>query len=123
MAEILAYVAAGLVGLWGVSHAIPTRSVVAGFGDLSTDNRGVLVQEWLAEAVAMWSFAALVLVVTAVDGATSTAHWVYRVTAVALTVLAALTALTGARTAVIWFKICPVLLTTSAALLLMASVV
>ena len=36
--------------------------------------------------------------------------------------LAALTAVTGARTAVIWFKICPVLLAGSAVLLLIASV-
>jgi hypothetical protein len=32
-------------------HAIPTRAVVAGFGEISVDNRRVLVQEWLAEAV------------------------------------------------------------------------
>ncbi len=53
MDSVLAYVAAGLVGLWGVSHAIPTRAVVAGFGEISADNRRVLVQEWLAEAVTM----------------------------------------------------------------------
>ncbi|MFP8963791.1 hypothetical protein ACLIYP_25050 [Streptomyces nanhaiensis] len=120
MEEVLAYTAAGLVGLWGVSHAVPTRSVVAGFGEISADNRRVLVQEWLAEAVTMWSLAALVVVVTVVGGGTSTADWVYRVTAGSLLVLAALTALTGARTGVIWFKICPVLLTTSAVLLLIA---
>jgi hypothetical protein len=85
------------------------------------DNRRVLVQEWLAEAVTMWSFAALVIVVTAVGGGTSTADWTFRVTAGALFVLAVLTALTGARTRVVWFKICPVLLTSSAVLLLLAS--
>jgi hypothetical protein len=121
MEEVLAYLAAGLVGLWGVSHAIPTRAVVAGFGEISTDNRRVLVQEWLAEAVTMWSFAALVIVVTAAGGGTSTAAWTYRVIAGALLVLAVLTALTGARTRVVWFKICPVLLTSSAVLLLVAS--
>jgi hypothetical protein len=110
-----------LVGLWGVSHAIPTRAVVAGFGEISVDNRRVLVQEWLAEAVTMWSFAALIIVVTAAGGGTSVAYWTYRVTAAALFVLAVLTALTGARTPVVWFKICPVLLTSSAALLLAAS--
>jgi hypothetical protein len=36
-------------------------------------------------------------------------------------VLAVLTALTGTRTRVVWFKICPVLLTSSAVLLLLAS--
>jgi hypothetical protein len=37
--------------------------------------------------------------------------------------LAALTAAIGARTAVIWFKLCPALLTGSAVLLLVASFV
>ncbi|MEU5509065.1 hypothetical protein ACFTZ8_10245 [Streptomyces fungicidicus] len=121
MEEVLAYMAAGMVGLWGVSHAIPTRAVVAGFGEISTDSRRALVQEWLAEAVTMWSLAALIIVVTAVGGGTSVADWTYCAIAGALLVLAVLTALTGARTSVIWFKICPVLLTSSAALLLVAS--
>ncbi|HEU5157956.1 MAG TPA: hypothetical protein VFU43_13250 [Streptosporangiaceae bacterium] len=120
MEQVLAYVAAGLVGLWGVSHAIPTRAVVAGFGEISADNRRVILQEWLAEAVTMWSFAALIIVVTTVGVGTSTADWVYRVTAGALFVLAVLTALTGARARVVWFKICPVLLTGSGILLLLA---
>ncbi|WP_159769765.1 hypothetical protein [Streptomyces sp. HM190] len=120
MEDVLAYVAAGLVGLWGVSHAVPTRAVVAGFGEISADSRRVLVQEWLAEAVTMWSFAALAIVVTAVGGGTSIAAAAYRVTAGALLALAVLTTLTGARTSVVWFKLCPVLLTGSAVLLLVA---
>ncbi|GAB2939277.1 hypothetical protein [Streptomyces heilongjiangensis] len=120
MEEVLAYVAADLVGLWGVSHAVPTRAVVAGFGEISADSRRVLVQEWLAEAVTMWSFAALVIVVTAVGGGTSIAAAAYRVIAGALLALAVLTTLTGARTSVVWFKLCPVLLTGSAVLLLVA---
>ncbi|HSA51266.1 MAG TPA: hypothetical protein VLH10_14330 [Yinghuangia sp.] len=120
MEEVLAYAAAGLVGLWGVTHAIPTRAVVAGFGEISQDSRRVLVQEWLAEAVTMWSLAALVIVVTAVGAGTSTADWAYRVIAGTLLVLAGLTALTGARTSVVWFKVCPVLMTGSAVLLLVA---
>ncbi len=48
---------------------------------------------------------------------------VYRVVAGLLVAIAALTALTGARTPVVWFKVCPVLLTCSAALLLAASLV
>lgn len=44
----------------------------------------------------------------------------YFAAAALLVALAALTALTGARTRVIWFKICPVLLTSSAALLVVA---
>jgi hypothetical protein len=71
---VLAYVAAGLVALWGESHAVPTRQVVAGFAPISADNRLVLVQEWLAEAFTMWGVAAAVVVTTAVAGADAEAH-------------------------------------------------
>jgi hypothetical protein len=121
--EALAYVAAAITALWGVSHAIPTPNVLAGFEPITPDNRRVLLQEWLAEAVTMWGIAALVIVVTAVGGDAGVVDWVYRVAAAILVVLAGLTAATGARTAVIWFKICPVLLTSTAALLLVASLV
>lgn len=124
MREVLAYVAAGLVGLWGVAHAVPTRQVVAGFGPITLDNWRVLLQEWLAEAFTMWGLAAAVIAATMVGGAGSAvAVAVYRVVAGLLVGLAVLTGLTGARTPVVWFKVCPVLLTVSAALLLAASVV
>jgi hypothetical protein len=124
VSDVLAYVAAGLVGLWGVAHAIPTPQVVAGFEPITPDNRRVLVQEWLAEAFTMWGVAAAVVVTTVVaEEGSDVAPWLYRVAAALLIALGGLTALTGARTPVIWFKVCPVLLGASAALLLVASVV
>lgn len=120
MSDTLAFTGAGLVFLWGVAHVIPTRQVVAGFGEIGRANRLVLAQEWVGEAFAMWLVAGLVVAV-ALAGTEGTAHLVYRVCAGFLLVLAAWTAATGARTAVIWFKVCPVLLTTAAALLLAAS--
>jgi len=122
MDAVLAYVAAGLLAVWGVAHAIPTRAVVAGYGAVSTDNRRILTQEWLAEAFTMWSLAAVVVAVTLVDDGSPAVSWAYRVIAVALLALGVLTAVTGARTRVVWFKVCVVLLATSAALLLAASV-
>lgn len=119
---MLAYIAGGLVGVWGVSHAIPTQQVVAGFEPISRDNRRVLIQEWLAEALTMWGLTGLVIAATVVASDAPVTHWVYRLVAALLVGLAVLTGLTGARTAVIWFKICPVLLTTSAVMLVMASV-
>ena len=122
MSEILAYVAAALTGLWGVAHAIPTAQVVAGFEPITADNRRVLIQEWLAEAFTMWGIAAVVIASTVVgEPGSSVIDSVYRVTAGLLLALAILTGLTGARTPVVWFKICPVLLSTSAVLLLIAS--
>jgi len=123
MRESLAYVAAGLVAVWGVAHAVPTRQVVAGFGAITVDNRRVILQEWLAEAFRRWGLAAVV-VTTVVGGAESVVTVaVYRVAACLLVGLAGLTTVTGARTPVVWFKICPVLLSVSAVLLLAASTV
>jgi hypothetical protein len=66
----------------------------------------------------------VVIVTTAVGGAQSdVTRWLYRVVAGLLVARAILTALTGARTSVIWFKICPVLLGLSAAFLIAASLV
>ena len=122
MAALLAYFAGAIVALWGVAHAVPTRQVLAGFEPVTTDNRRVVVQEWLAEAFTMWGIAAMVIVVTAIGGTDTSARvWVYRVAAGLLIALGTLTALTGARTPVVWFKICPVLLGGSAAMLLAAS--
>ena len=123
MAAMLAYVAGAVVALWGVAHVDPTAQVLAAFDPIAADNRRIVVQEWLAEAFTMRGVATTVIVATAVGGADSdTRVWVYRVAAGLLIALGALTALTGARTPVVWFKICPVLLAGLAALLLAASV-
>jgi hypothetical protein len=121
MRDTLAYLAAALIAVWGVAHAVPTRQVIAGFQPTSQDNTRVITQEWLVEALTMWGLAGITIAATAA-GPTSTASWVYRVGAALLVAIAVLTALTGARTHVVWFKICPIVLTTSAALLLAAGI-
>src|SRR5271166_5058050 len=107
MATTLAVTAAVVVALWGVAHVAPTGRVVAGFEPITADNRRIITQEWLAEAFTMWGLTAAVLTVTVVGGAhTSTSRSVYAVAAALLVALAALTALTGARTVIPWFKVC-----------------
>ena len=49
-----------------------------------------------------------------------TTRW-HRVVAAVLVALAALTAATGSRTPVVWFRVCPFVLTGAAALLVAAS--
>ena len=120
--QVLAYIAAALIAVWGIAHAVPTKRVVAGFAPITADNRRVLTQEWLAESLTMWGMAALVVAVTATAADIQVTAIVYRVVAGLLVALAVLTALTGARTPVVWFKVCPALLATSAALLVVASI-
>ena len=72
----------------------------------------------------MWFIAVLLVLVTTVGGPNLlVVEWIYRVVAVMLLAMAGLTALTGARSSVIWFKVCVVLLSVAATLLLVASVV
>jgi hypothetical protein len=113
--DTLAYLGAILTGLWGVAHIIPTSQVVAGFQPTSRDNRLIIIQEWLAEALTMWGLAILVIVTTAATD--NSTNWVYPVAAALLVAIAVLTALTGARTRIVWFKTCPLVLGTAAALL------
>lgn len=120
--QVLAYIAAALIGARGIAHAAPTKRLVAGFAPITVDNRRVLTQEWLAESFTMWGMATLVVAVTATAADAPVTPVVYRSVAGLLVALAVLTALTGARTPIVWFKVCPMLLATSAALLLLASI-
>jgi hypothetical protein len=115
------YAAALLVSVWGVAHLVPTRAVVAGFGTISTDNRRVLTMEWVAEAVTMLFVGALLAAVTLADGDGAVVPLVYGLSAAALAAIAVLTAFTGARTPVVWFKACPFVMATCIALILVGS--
>jgi hypothetical protein len=121
MSSILAYLAAAVVGVWGVLHVIPTTRVLRAFEPITAANHHVIMQEWLAEGFTMWGISALIIAVTATGSGQSAAVGAYGVSAGLLVTLATLTALTGARTGVIWFKVCPYLQAGSAALLIAAA--
>lgn len=122
MSETLVYVAAGLLFVWGVSHVVPTKQVVHGFGAIGYDNRQVITMEWIAESLAFW-FVAILVTITAVSSPeAAAAALTYRVSAGFLVGIGILTSLTGARTEVIWFKACPVVMGVCATLLVAASV-
>ena len=119
---VLAYVAAAMLIAWGAAHLAPTRVVAASFGDISLDSRRILVMEWMAEGFTHVFLGVLVILITALQGADEPAtQLVYRVTAGVLVLVAGLTASTGARTSVVWFRICPFVLSGAAVLLLGAS--
>ena len=121
--DVLAYAASAILVAWGVGHLAPTRAVAASFGRISLDNRRILVMEWMAEGFMHISIGLLVILATAIHGAAdSTTELLYVVCAGIQLVMAALTAVTGARTPVIWFRICPFVLSSAAALLVLASV-
>jgi hypothetical protein len=113
----LLYVAAALTGLWGIAHLFATSGVVAGFGELTPDNRRIITMEWIVEGVALVSLACLVAPVTAVDAAAAVSSAAYAVAIATLLVLASVSLATGFRVAFLPFRLCPFIFTLSALLI------
>ncbi len=121
--EILLYIGSAVIIIWGIAHIVPTKSVVKGFGDISQDNRRIITMEWLAEGFTLCFIGVLVAVITILTGAPDkTVIIVIRACAGMLILMAILTSVTGARTAIIPIKICPLVKTIVAILFLMGSV-
>ncbi len=120
MPEILAYVAGVIAVAWGIAHLMPTTKVVAGFGALSHDNRLILTMEWVAEGLAL-GFLGLLAVVVTLGVSHGDRRLVYGLIAAMLLVMAAWTAVTGARGSVVFFKLCPLVKSGAAALLIAAA--
>jgi hypothetical protein len=121
--KILLYVGSIVIILWGVSHIIPTKSVVEGFGSITDENQLLITMEWVAEGLTLCFIGILVLYVTLRAGSVNPVSViVYRASALMLLVMAAWTGLTGARTSIIPIKICPIVKTVVAILFIVASV-
>jgi len=113
LSTILLYGGAAIIFVWGAAHVAATRGVVAGFGELSPDNRKIITMEWVAEGLALSFVGALVFVARLFLGGAG--RVAYLSAAAFLLVLAALSSLTGARTSVLPMKLCPYVKTASAA--------
>jgi hypothetical protein len=117
MNQVLLYIAATMTGLWGVAHLFATRGVVAGFGDLTTDNRRIITMEWIVEGIALISTAAFVAAATAIQPEALVSNAVYVVAISTLVVLAVVSLFTGFKVAFFPFKLCPFLFGVSAVLI------
>jgi hypothetical protein len=123
MNEVLVYISSGVIIMWGIAHLIPTRAIVNGFGAISEDNRKILAMESIAEGFTLIFLGILALLVTLVGGYDDTvSRAVLWATAAMLLVMALLTLLTGARTSLLPYKICPFVKTIVAVLVILAIV-
>lgn len=117
MNQVVLYLAATLTGLWGVAHLFATKGVVAGFGDITTDNRRIITMEWIVEGVALISTAMFVAFAAAIQPETAVSSAVYAVAIVTLVVLAVVSLFTGFKVAFLPFKLCPFIFGVSAGLI------
>ena len=115
--DVLLYIAAALTGVWGIAHLFATRGVVAGFGELSADNRRIITMEWVVEGVALLSVGALVAAVTVAGSGGAAACAAYAVAVATLLALAVVSLFTGFRIAFLPFQLCPFIFTASAVLI------
>ncbi|UCG92088.1 MAG: hypothetical protein JSV97_13715 [candidate division WOR-3 bacterium] len=120
--NILLYIGSAVITLWGISHIVPTKSIVTGFGEISQDNKRIITMEWIAEGLTLCFIGLLVLFVTILGGRyTPVSIIVYRISAMMLIVLAVLSLFTGAQTSIIPIKICPIVKTVVAILFFLGS--
>jgi hypothetical protein len=120
--KILLYVGSIVIVLWGVSHIVPTKGVVEGFGSITEENQLLITMEWVAEGLTLCFIGILVLYVTLRAGPVNPVSViVYRASALMLLVMAVWTGLTGARTSIIPIKICPIVKTAVAILFILGS--
>jgi len=123
MNEILLYIGSGVIIVWGIAHLVPTKAIVNGFGEISEDNKKILAMESIVEGFTLIFLGVLALLVALVGGYDDTvSQAVLWATAVMLLVMALLTQLTGARTSLIPYKICPFVKTIVAVLMILAVV-
>jgi hypothetical protein len=122
--QVLIYIGSAIIILWGIAHLIPTKPIVKGFGDISADNKKILTQGLISEGLTLIFLGALPLTLVLNNFPISVnALIVYRGAAAMLVVMAGVTFFTGAKTPIIWYKICPAVKLTTAILFYLASVI
>lgn len=117
--HILLYVGSALPFVWGIAHLFPTKSVVEGFGDISLENKRIIMMEWIIEGVALIFIGVLVATVTYADYSSSISRLVYWLSFVALNSLSAVSVFTGFKVGFLPFRLCPFIFSTSSILIIL----
>ena len=120
---ILLYLGSSLTILWGISHLIPTKNVVNDFGDISKDNRHIITMEWIVEGVSLIFIGVLIAVVTVINPDSRDMRNVALGGEAVVLSLALVSLFTGFKVNFLPFKLCPFILTISAALILIGALV
>ena len=118
MKKILFYISGILTLLWGISHLYPTAGVVRDFGDISADNKLIITMEWIVEGLTLIFLGVLIIVVTKTDTESKLAKYVYILIVGMLFSLALLSLFTGFGVEFLPFKLCPIIFSISAVLII-----
>lgn len=117
---LLVTIGSASILLWGIAHLFPTRNIVKDFGDISTDNKRIITMEWIIEGIALIFIGTLLLAVTFIgEKGSKTATLVYISSFLMMVILAVISLFTGARIKFLPFRLCPIIFSTSALLILL----
>lgn len=120
--QILLYSGSAFISFWGVAHLFPTKSVVSGFGEISTDNKRIITMEWIIEGIALIFIGSINAITTAIDHTSSISLAIYLSSTLVLIVLTLVSFFTGFKISFLPFKLCPVIFITSAVLIILGGI-
>jgi hypothetical protein len=107
--------------IWGVAHLFPTKSVVRDFGEITADNKHIITMEWIIEGVTLIFIGLLCAGLTVIDHQHFISDYVFICASGFLFVLAIISFLTGFNVNFLPYKLCPFILSISAALILVGT--
>jgi hypothetical protein len=120
MKKILLYTSGILILFWGITHFPPTAITVRDFGDITFNNKLIITMEWIVEGLTLIFIGILIIVVTRIETESKLARAVYFLITGMLFSLAILSIFTRFRIDFLPFKLCPVIFSASAVLILVA---
>jgi len=119
---VLMMIAGIIILLWGVAHMVPTRSVVDGLGLYDLDSERIVTMEWVAEGFTLIFLGVLLMFLAPYVAVGNTvARGATLLSVLMLVAMAIWVGATGARTEMIFFKICPFVKSLCALLALVAA--
>ncbi|MHA2096429.1 MAG: hypothetical protein ACW98F_17560 [Candidatus Hodarchaeales archaeon] len=105
--------------IWGTAHIIYTKGAVRDFGEISKDNQLIITMEWVYEGITLIYIGSLIVLLIVLFGSTEdVVRTVCLASALMLFIMALWSLLTGFKIDFLPFKLCPLIFTSSAVLIL-----
>jgi len=121
MDQMFLYLGSTLTTIWGIAHLFPTKSVIKGFGNITTDNKQIITMEWIIEGVFLIFIGLLCTGLTFLNHSHIISVYVFIFSSVFLFILAIISLFTGFKVDFLPYKLCPVIFSLSAILIIIGA--
>ena len=121
--EILIYIGSFMLFGWGAAHLFPTKNIVKGFGEISTDNKRIITMEWIIEGISLIFIGFLTALAAYVERTSTVSRLVFWAAFGVLNVFSLVSLFTGFKNSFIVYKLCPFIFSTSSLLIIIGSII